>query len=503
MRGSVSEAAAAMGGRVVAGDGSAPWSGAAIDSRKLRGGELFFALPGEHTDGHRFVAAAAAMGAAACVVHHDLEPPAGTALVRVDDTYRALHALTRHLRRGEGGGPPRPRAIAAITGSTGKTTTKELAAAMLGRRFRVARNEGNLNNLFGFPLSLLNVPDDTEWMVAEMGMSSPGELAQLTALARPEAVIYTNVRPVHLEFFDSVRGIAEAKAELLEGLVPGGLVIANADDPEVTRFVRRFAAGRRDAGEPVRVVWYGRGEDDAGGTRPRPQVRAERVAPAGADQPGSRFTLVVEGTDGAAGVEAGAGSADVHLPLHGAYNVDNALAAAAAAWALGVPLAEIAAAAGGARAVAGRGAVHRLEGGVTVVDDSYNSNPEALTLALDSAAEIAGGRRWAVLGDMLELGPTGPELHRECGRHAARRGFAPVVGVGELAREIVAGADEVSGAGRWLATAAEAADFAAGEVAAGDVVLVKGSRGVGLDAVVERLVERLVARAGGEAEGGG
>jgi UDP-N-acetylmuramoyl-tripeptide--D-alanyl-D-alanine ligase len=417
-------------------------------------------------------------------------------VIRVDDTYRALHALTRHLRRGEGGGPPRPRAIAAITGSTGKTTTKELAAAMLGRRFRVARNEGNLNNLFGFPLSFLNVPDDTEWMVAEMGMSSPGELAQLTELARPEAVIYTNVRPVHLEFFDSVRGIAEAKAELLEGLARGGLVIANADDPEVTRFVRRFTAGRREAGEPVRVVWYGRGEDDAEGTRPRPQVRAERVAPAGAEEPGSRFTLVVEGTDGAAGFEAevgaGPGSADVHLPLHGAYNVDNALAAAAAAWALGVPLAEIAAAAGGARAVAGRGAVHRLEGGVTVVDDSYNSNPEALKLALDSAAEIAGGRRWAVLGDMLELGPTGPELHRECGRHAARRGFAPVVGVGELAREIVAGADEVSGAGRWLATAAEAADFAASEVAAGDVVLVKASRGVGLDAVVERLVERLV-----------
>ncbi|HEX6201850.1 MAG TPA: Mur ligase family protein, partial [Thermoanaerobaculia bacterium] len=369
MRGSLGEAAAAMGGRLVAGDGDAraagEWSGAAIDSRKLRGGELFFALPGEHTDGHRFVAAAAAMGAAACVVHHDLEPPAGTALVRVADTARALQALTRHLRRGE---PARPRAIAAITGSTGKTTTKELAAAMLGRRFRVARNEGNLNNLLGFPLSLLNVPDDTEWMVAEMGMSAAGELAQLTALARPEVVIYTNVRPVHLEFFDSVHGIAEAKAELLEGLVPNGLVIANADDPEVTRFVRRFVAARADAGERVRVVWYGFGAEEGGEgddeARPVPAVRAADVRPAGGDETGSRFTLLVAGGDGADG-GAGGGSVELHLPLHGEYNVANALAAAAAAWALGVPLDEIAAAAAGARSVTGRGAVHRLAGDVT------------------------------------------------------------------------------------------------------------------------------------------
>ena len=475
-----------MGGRVVAGDGAArqldrQWSGAAIDSRRLRGGELFFALPGDHTDGHRFVAAAAAMGAAACVVHHDLEPPAGTAIVRVADTARALQALTRHLRRGGGDEPPRPRNIAAITGSTGKTTTKELAAAMLGRRFRVARNEGNLNNLLGFPLSLLNVPDDTEWMVAEMGMSAAGELAQLTALARPEAVIYTNVRPVHLEFFDSVRGIAEAKAELLEGLVPGGLVVANEDDPEVTRFVRRFVAARGDAGERVRVVGYSRGGSGAA-------VRAEDVRPAGDGETGSRFTLVVEAGDGAEGA-AGGGAAEVHLPLHGAYNVDNALAAAAAAWALGVPLDEIAAAAAGARAVTGRGAVHRLAGGVTLVDDSYNSNPEALDLALDGAAELAaGGRCWAVLGDMLELGPEAPRFHRECGRHAAGRGFAPVVGVGELAREIVAGAEEAGGEARWFAAAGEAAEFAAGELAPGDVLLVKGSRGVGLDAVVARLL---------------
>ncbi|HUO87334.1 MAG TPA: UDP-N-acetylmuramoyl-tripeptide--D-alanyl-D-alanine ligase [Thermoanaerobaculia bacterium] len=500
MRGSVEAATLAMGGRVVAGDGAARWSGAAIDSRRLAGGELFFALPGEHTDGHRYVAAAAAMGAAACVVHHDLDPPAGTALIRVDDTAEALRELARALRRGTEGRPPRPAAIAAITGSTGKTTTKELAAAMLSRRYRTARSEGNLNNLLGFPLSLLNAPDDTEWLVAEMGMSAAGELARLTALARPELVIYTNVRPVHLEFFDSVRAIAEAKAELLEGLVPGGLVVANADDPEVSRFVERFAAARTAAGEPVRVVWYGRRD-------PRAAVRATDVAAAGGGEVGTRFTLTVvaDGDGGSAQTVAPeAGTVEVRLPLHGDYNVDNALAAAAAAVALGVPLGDLAAAAVAIRAVSGRGAIHRLAGGVTIVDDSYNSNPEALKLALDSAAGLPGERRWAVLGDMLELGPEEAAFHRAAGRHAVERGFVPVYAVGELSREIAAGAAEAGGAGRWFATAEEAVGAVVDEIAEGDVLLVKASRGVGLDRIVERLLAATPVGAGGaEGDAGG
>jgi UDP-N-acetylmuramoyl-tripeptide--D-alanyl-D-alanine ligase len=460
-----------MGGQLSGDAGGAVWSGAAIDSRAVRGGELFFALPGEHTDGHLFVAAALAAGAAAVVVHGEVEAPPDSPLVRVSDVLRALHALTRHVRQGSEEAPPVPRRLAAITGSTGKTTTKELAAAMLSRRFRTARNEGNLNNLYGFPLSLLNAPDDTEWMVAEMGMSAAGELSQLSALARPDAVLYTNVRPVHLEFFASLRDIAEAKAELLEGLVAGGLVVANADDPEVRRFVERFAATRA-AGGGVQVVWYGRSEDAA--------VRAVGVGPAGGGDPGSRFVLEV-------GSERGVEEREIHLPLHGGYNVDNALAAAAFAWALGVDLADIAAAAEEAAPTTGRGVVHPLAGGVTVIDDSYNSNPEALVLALASAAALAGGRRWAVLGDMLELGPDGARFHREAGRQAARLGFAPLVGVGELARELVAGAEEEGAPAHWFATAAEAAEFAAGEAADGDLVLVKGSRGVGLDRVVERL----------------
>ena len=485
------EAAAAMGGRVtVAGGGDAAaaaeraWRGAGFDSRTIAGGELFFALPGEQTDGHRFVARALAAGAAAAVVHEDVEAPEGAVLVRVDDTVRALHALVDHHRRR--GVPAR---LAAITGSSGKTTTKELLAAALGRRFRVAKNEGNLNNLYGYPLSVLRIPADVDWMVAEMGMSSAGELSALSRLGRPDVVVFTCVKPVHLEFFDSVDAIAAAKAELLEGIAPEGLVVANADDPHVARFVAAWAAG---PGAAARVVWYGR-EADAEG-RPRPDVAAEDLRPAGAGEPGSRFTLVVRR---GAGFESTAGEErrEVHLALHGANNVDNALAAAATAVALGASLDDVAAAFAAAAPAAGRGIVHRLAGGTLVVDDTYNSNPDALARALAAAAELAGAerRRWAVLGDMLELGPEAPRFHREAGHRAAELGFDPVAGVGALARELAAAAGEAGAEAPWFADAGTAAGWAADELAAGDLVLVKGSRGVGLDAVVERL------RAAGEA----
>jgi len=483
VHGSLGEAAVAMAGRLTGADPDAPWRGAAIDSRRVTGGELFFALPGERTDGHGFAAAALEAGAAAAVVHALVVTPADAPLLVVSDVFRALHALTRHVRQGGEERAPVPLRLAAVTGSTGKTTTKELATAMLARRFRAAKNEGNLNNLYGFPLSLLNVPDDTEWMVAEMGMSAAGELSQLSALSRPDAVVYTNIRPVHLEFFAGVRDIAEAKAELLEGLVPGGLVVANADDPEVCRIVDGFQRAREAGGGGVRVVWYGRGEEAA--------VRALDVRPAGGDSTGSRFVLAV-------GSERGVEEREVHLPLHGGYNVDNALAAAACAWALGIDLDSLADALAGAAPAAGRGVVHALDGGVTVIDDSYNSNPEALELALESAAGLAATRRWAVLGDMLELGPEAPRFHREGGAAAARLGFAPVVAVGELARELAAGAEGGGAEARWFAEAGEAAEFAAGELAPGDLVLVKGSRGVGLDAVVARLCAG--RRAGGEAD---
>jgi UDP-N-acetylmuramoyl-tripeptide--D-alanyl-D-alanine ligase len=271
--------------------------------------------------------------------------------------------------------------------------------------------------------------------------------------------VFTVVRPVHLEFFDSVQAIAEAKSEILAGLTPDGFIVANADDPEVSRISRRHGA---------RVVWYGIHAPEA-------DVRARDLAPE-PEGIGSRFVL-----------EAGGESQEVRLPLHGLYNVENCLAAATAAWTLGLSLAEIAEAARGIQPASMRGVVHRVSG-VTLVDDSYNSNPDALGKALEGAAYLPGDRRVAVIGDMLELGPEGPRFHRECGERAARLGFSPVVGVGNLSQHLVDGAGAAGAEAVWLPDATAAAEWAAGEVRSGDVVLVKGSRGVGLDKVVRRLL---------------
>ncbi len=450
----VVEAMAAMDGTLLSGDPETLWSGAVLDSRKVSGGELFFALRGEKSDGHRHVAQALARGAAAAVVHADVEAPAGATLIRVADTYAGLHALTRAIRAEV------PRRLVGITGSVGKTTTKELLALMLAQRFRVAKSPGNLNNLYGFPLALLAVAEDTEWMVAEMGMSTPGELGAISELARPDVAVFTSVRPVHLEFFGTLEAIAEAKAELLRGLAPGGLVIANADDPQVTRIARRHQAAHGG-----RVVWFGLGAEAT--------VRAEDVEPT-EDGSGMRFVLVAPDV-----------RQPVALPLLGGHNVENFLAAAACALELGVPASAIARATGAAAPAAGRGVIHRLANGAVVVDDSYNSNPAAVERALAAAAAIPGRRHWAVLGDMLELGDGGPAMHRACGEAARALGFAPVLGVGALSRSTVEGA---GAAGEPLPDAAHAAPRAAELLRGGDVVLVKGSRGVGLEVVVQALV---------------
>jgi UDP-N-acetylmuramoyl-tripeptide--D-alanyl-D-alanine ligase len=472
---SVAEAAAAVGGRVIAGDPGGSFSGAAIDSRKVAGGEVFVALPGARTDGHRFVGDAFAHGAAAAIIESDRQkrielpgPLARQAIIEAADSFRALHDLARHVRART------PERLVGLTGSAGKTTTKELLAAMLAVRFRVARTPGNLNNLYGFPLSLLNVPDDAQWMVAEMGMSTAGELAQLSLLGRPDVAVFTVVRPVHLEFFGSLAAIADAKAELLAGLAPDGLVVANADDPEVARIARRH----QERGG--RTVWYGV-------ESPGAEVRALDIAPAPGGEVGSRFRLA-----------AGGQSVEIALPLHGLYNVGNCLAAAACAWAVGVPLGEIAAAVAEARPAAMRGVVHRLLDGITLIDDSYNSNPDAVARALEGAAPLPAQRRVAVLGDMLELGPEAPRFHREAGARAASAGFDLVAGVGELARELTEGARGAGAEARWFPDAAAAAEWLESEAREGDLVLVKGSRGVGL----EKVVERLLGEAAGAGAGG-
>jgi len=439
-----------MEGRVISGRAESGWKGAALDSREVRGGELFFALAGERTDGHQFVSQALARGAGAAVVSQLVEVPVEAGLIEVDDTFAALHRLTRQIRSRV------PQHLVAVTGSLGKTTTKEILATLLGRRYRVARNPGSLNNLYGFPVALLGIPDDTEWMVAEMGMSTPGELGQVSLLGRPDVAVFINVKPAHLESFGSLRAIAEAKAELLEGLAADGTVVANRDDSEIVRLVGRHQGP---------VIWFAmHTEADYGVADIRPH-------PEGV---GSCFRLL-----------AGPEEQAIELPLHGLYNIENFLAAAACAHALGVSLTDIAVAAGEVQSQPMRGVFHQVAEDTVIIDDCYNSNPEALRQALRSARRVTGQRHWAVLGDMLELGEMAPKLHRQAGREAAKMGFSPIAGVGDLSRDLIAGAAEAGAVTQWFESAKKAAEVVGAELRPGDVLLVKGSRGVGLEVVVE------------------
>lgn len=440
----------------------ARWSGApvslagvSIDSRTLERGALFVAIRGARFDGHDFVGAAAARGASAALVQRDVEAPTGFPVLRVEDTTRALGDLARHVRLAS------DVPLVGITGSTGKTTTKEMAAALLATRGPVLKSEGNFNNYWGLPLSLLRLDERHTAVVLEMGMSSPGELSHLSDVARPDVAAITNVAPVHLEFFDSVDAIADAKAEILEGLRPGGAAVLNRDDARVRRIGERFG------GE---VVWFGRGREcDVSAERWRGTVH------------GGRFDL-----------RLGGAVFDVALPLPGAHFVTGFLAAAACAHRLGVGGEAIVEAAAGIRPAPHRGNVLRLAERVTLLDDTYNSSPvavEAMVAALDLSAP---GRRVAFLGDMLELGPDAAALHRQTGERIAPR-LECLVAVGPLAAHFLEGA-------RAAGVPAEALHaFADSEAAAaavpdlvhpGDAVLVKGSRSVRMERVADALVAR-------------
>jgi UDP-N-acetylmuramoyl-tripeptide--D-alanyl-D-alanine ligase len=446
-------------GGTTTGAGAGGFDGVSIDTRTLRPGQLFFAIRGPNFDGHDFVAEAARKGAAAAVVHREVPEP-GVRLVRVKDTTAALADLARHVR-----GRQKDLRVVAVTGSAGKTTTKEMTAALLGVRGPVLKTEGNLNNQYGLPLMLLRLGAEHVAAVLELGMSAAGELRELSAIAQPDVAVITMVAPVHLEFFKDVDGIADAKAEILEGLKPGGVAVLNHDDERVrVRGERHRAAGGR-------VLWFGR--DRAC------DVSAENVR---GTVHGMRFDL-----------RFGGRTHDVALPLPGPHFVQNFLAAAAAAHHLGVTGEEIVAAASTLQAAKRRGEVLRLAGGVTVLDDSYNSNPTAVEAAVAALDMSAKGRRVAFIGDMLELGPQGPALHRETGRKAASR-LQLLVGVGPLSRHTVEGAAEAGVETVHFASSEEAAAAAPGLVKPGDAVLVKGSRGVRMERIVEALASHLGER---------
>jgi UDP-N-acetylmuramoyl-tripeptide--D-alanyl-D-alanine ligase len=442
-------------GRAPAGAGPLRFSSVSIDSRTVAPGALFVAIKGPRFDGHDFLAAAQAQGAVGALVHRDAPAPDGFPLVQVADTTAALAALASH-RRQQAAIP-----VVAITGSAGKTTTKEMTAALLGRRGPVLKTEGNLNNQYGLPLTLLRLRPEHRHAVLELGMSAAGELRELSHLARPDVAIVTLVAPVHLEFFDSVDKIAEAKAEILEGLGEGGLAVLNADDARVRRMGEAFRA------RGGKVAWFGRDRaHEASAENWRGTVH------------GMRFDLRLGGK-----------TLDVALPLPGPHFLSNFLAAAAAAHHLGVTPEEIAETALEMKAASHRGQVLRLGQGVTVLDDCYNSNPAAVEAAVAALDMSAQGRRVAVLGDMLELGPRGPELHRETGRNVAGK-LDAMVGVGPLGAHFLEGAREAGLASEALAAFPDSVAAAAalpGLVRAGDAVLVKGSRGVRMESIVDAL----------------
>ncbi|MEO8511038.1 MAG: UDP-N-acetylmuramoyl-tripeptide--D-alanyl-D-alanine ligase [Chloroflexota bacterium] len=452
----IDELLAVTRGRLLAPTETTSFSLVSVDSRHIIPGSLFVALRGERVDGHGFVADALAAGAAAALVAHPVLAPIGCAVIQVADPLTALQELAASRRRRSS------VRVVGITGSTGKTIAKEVVADVLARTHRVLRNEGNLNSETGLPMTLMRLDAEDEIAVLEMSMYTEGEIGRLAEIAEPEVGVVLAVHPTHLERAGSIEAIARAKAELPAALPPDGLAVLNADDP-------RVAAMRNVTRATVRTVGIV-GEAD---------VRARDVVSRGLA--GTEFRL-----------ETPWGERRVRSALPGRHLVLHALVAAAVAERFDVPLPEVAAALEAGSRAERRMAIVAGTSGATLVDDTYNASPVSVAAALDFLAETPvadGGRRIAVLGDMLELGPDEEALHRDIGRRAAATADA-LVAVGERGAWI-AEAARANGLKRVVrADDAEAAALAVErELAPGprDIVLVKASRGIGLERTVELL----------------
>ncbi len=466
---SLEEITNATGG-TLEGAGNTKVRGYSIDSRTIKPGELFFAIKGPRFDGHEFVGQAFERGALAAVVEErGLKPAAADAaqaksavaglnprsLVRVSSSLGALQTLARDVRRRWG------MPIIGITGSAGKTTTKEMTAAVLGKKFTVLRSVGNLNNEFGLPLCLLRAERYQTIGVLEMGMSAKGEIRKLASIAEPNEGLVTNVNPVHLEFFKSVDEIAEAKAELIEGLHDPKVAYLNNDDSRVRAMGRLFMG---------KIVTFG--------VKSGASFKVQQMQDLGLG--GTAFTVHHSRRD-----------INFVLPLLGPHNVANAIAAITVGATHEVDWELIREAISEMKPEKMRGEVIKFREGFAVIDDSYNSNPKALTEMIRFLGRLQGyQRKILVAGEMLELGPEGVELHRSCGREAARAGITLVLGVQGLAKEILEGALE-GGMDRsrlkFTRDAVQAGDLLAHALKSGDVVLIKGSRGVRLEQTLNTL----------------
>ena len=455
---------AAVGGRIVSGDPEQVVGNVVSDSRSLEAGDFFVALRGPRFDGHAFVDEVIARGAMGALIDgvgrgftaREGPPYDGPAIVEVGDTTKALQDLAHAVREAAA------TRVVAITGSAGKTTTKDAIADFLSASFHVVKNKGNLNNHIGLPLSLMQLRDKPDVAVMELGMNHVGEIRTLVAIADPDVRVWTNVGDAHLGFFDSLDAIADAKAEILEGAEPHDVLVCNADDTRVMTRAAGFAGRTITFGESDRATVRARDIEDRG----IDGVRARVVAPAG--------ECVIE------------------TPLLGRGNLSNVLAATAVALEFGVPLSTIASRAAALRPADRRGAVHRLRGGLTLIDDSYNSSPAALRRALEVIAkEGRASRKVAVLGEMLELGDHATVLHQDSGRMAASADLRLLFAVGGAPARALADAAIASGMSYasviYFEKSEEAAPAIAAALRSGDLVLVKGSRGTRTDLIADRI----------------
>jgi UDP-N-acetylmuramoyl-tripeptide--D-alanyl-D-alanine ligase len=450
---------AAPGGKL---DPMARVAGVSIDSRTIRPGELFFAIHGPRHDGHDHVGAALERGALAAVVSESRARNFPESLrehcLVVGDTLLALHQLARAVRNSWG------KKIAGITGSVGKTTTKEILAALLGAKLRVLKSEGNFNNAYGLPLTLFRLEDSDEAAVLEMGMSRRHELQELAGIAKPDVGVVTRVAPAHLEFFASVDEIALAKRELIEGLNGReSVAVLNADDPLVAAFASHA---------PGQVLTYG--------IEKSADFRADAIEDRGAL--GSAFDFASNGK-----------RVRLELALAGRHVISNALAALAAASVWGIGATEAQSVLRNLRAPAMRGEMLRFSNGAALINDSYNSSPAALHAMITVLAATPNYRRRILAaGEMRELGHTSPELHREAGNFAAKtRKIDWVIGVEGDAAQLVEGA--IAGGvprsqTKFFASSEKAAEFLTELVAPEDLLLVKGSRGVRMERIVDTLL---------------
>jgi UDP-N-acetylmuramoyl-tripeptide--D-alanyl-D-alanine ligase len=441
------EIAGALGAHYSGPDGTVQgWS---IDSRTIEAGDLFFAIRGPNHDGHAFVAQVLEKGASAAIVDHVPQGCDASRLILVDDVPRALRRLGSWARRQWSG------SVVGITGSAGKTTTKEIVAALLATRLRTGKNTGNLNNHLGVPLSLLRLPFECEVAVIEMGMNHAGEIAELAAIARPRIGVVTNVGYAHIENFESVDGIAAAKRELVEALPPDGVAVLNADDPRV----RGFASVH-----PGKSVTYGLG--------PGAEIQAHDVSYS------------------ADGVSFRVSDTVFRSRLTGRHGILNLLAGIAVAGLYGIPVEALATAAATIEPGHMRG--QRIQhNGIQHINDCYNSNPDAARAMIDLLSDTPAVRRIAVLGEMLELGRWSEPLHRELGGYVAASGIDVLVGIRGAARHAVEAAMQAgfpAGAAYFFEQPEQAGECVKSLAQPGDVILWKGSRGTRVELALERFM---------------